>query len=600
MKALNASAALLLSSMALLASAQPRSGVAASVPAASSTATVSAMDGQTFFQLLIAELNAQGADPGAAYSLMLDVARRTNEEAAYKRAIEMALQARAGDPALQAAKAWAQAIPSSREAHSQVFNILLALNRVPETAEPAAALWKLATPADRETAAFDLVRAFARASDKTAARAAFDKAFERELAAKPSGASNTNAAAQDVLLASRARLQAAAREFDAASTSLQAAFAVNGKSLSAAFAAIELVDPARPQAAASVERYLAQSDVPRRADVRLAFARALAADRAYAQSLVHTSVAVQEPNAAAEVWMLHAYMLQRAGNARAAEAAAAFERVIALDAAAPNPPAGRSQQAQLQIAELAIAQKQWQLAEAAIAKIDANTTPLQLTVASLRARSLAGRGQWREGRAAFAAVRVANAPEARQRFAAEVRYLRTIKRDAEAYAMMAERRTSFGTDPDLTYEHAVLAERVGKHDEMEALMREVIAARPTDATAYNALGYAFADRNVRLDEARSLINKALELQPGDAAITDSLGWLEYRLGNFDAALKHLEAAYASNQDAEIAAHLGEVLWQRGQRERALVVLRKGLADADDNDVLRATIKRLGVDVSAKP
>jgi Flp pilus assembly protein TadD len=129
---------------------------------------------------------------------------------------------------------------------------------------------------------------------------------------------------------------------------------------------------------------------------------------------------------------------------------------------------------------------------------------------------------------------------------------------------------------------------------MERLLRQVIAIRPDYHHAYNALGYSLAERGQRLPEARQLIQKAVELAPGDPFIADSLGWVEFRMGNKTEALRILEDAYKARPDAEIAAHLGEVLWSLGQRDRAQAVFREALLVAPDNESLQDTLKRLRI------
>jgi len=131
-------------------------------------------------------------------------------------------------------------------------------------------------------------------------------------------------------------------------------------------------------------------------------------------------------------------------------------------------------------------------------------------------------------------------------------------------------------------------------DEMERVLRRVIELKPDHHHAYNALGYSLAERNQRLPEARDLIAKAVELAPNDPFIADSLGWVEFRLGNTTQALQHLKRAYASRPDTEIAAHLGEVLWVAGQRDEARRVWREGRTRDADNEVLRETLARLQV------
>ena len=129
---------------------------------------------------------------------------------------------------------------------------------------------------------------------------------------------------------------------------------------------------------------------------------------------------------------------------------------------------------------------------------------------------------------------------------------------------------------------------------MERILRRIMAEKPDYHHAYNALGYSLADRGVRLAEARQHILKALEFAPGDPFINDSLGWVEFRDGNRSEAQRILEKAYRARPDAEIAAHLGEVLWSLGQREQALSVWREGLQLNPENETLVETLKRLRV------
>ena len=142
--------------------------------------------------------------------------------------------------------------------------------------------------------------------------------------------------------------------------------------------------------------------------------------------------------------------------------------------------------------------------------------------------------------------------------------------------------------PELVYDYALAAERVNKLDIMESELRKTIAAKPDFAAAYNALGYSFADRNIKLDEAVTLIEKALTLSPNDHYMLDSLGWAYYRKGKLDKAIKYLEQAYQVNQDPEIAAHLGEVLWQKGKHDEAKKIWADAISKNPENEVLIST------------
>ena len=127
---------------------------------------------------------------------------------------------------------------------------------------------------------------------------------------------------------------------------------------------------------------------------------------------------------------------------------------------------------------------------------------------------------------------------------------------------------------------------------LEADLRRVMVLRPDDAQAYNALGYTLADRTNRLAEAITLLDKALTLAPDDPFILDSVGWAQYRSGNLARAQEYLERAYRVRPDPEIAAHLGEVLWARGQRDEAGKLWQTSLQTHPQNEVLLETLRRL--------
>jgi len=199
-----------------------------------------------------------------------------------------------------------------------------------------------------------------------------------------------------------------------------------------------------------------------------------------------------------------------------------------------------------------------------------------------------------QGRALLQKLPESTAQDARRKLLAEVNLLREFKDHRSAYELMQKAVTAAPQDHELIYEKSLLAEKLGRIDEMEQLLRRVMQIKPDYHAAYNALGYSLADRGLRLQEARQLIQKALQFAPDDPYIQDSLAWVEFRLGNAQEALRVIEIAYKSKPDAEIAAHFGEILWSLGQRERARLIWREGLMLNADNDTLQETLKRLQV------
>jgi Flp pilus assembly protein TadD len=149
-------------------------------------------------------------------------------------------------------------------------------------------------------------------------------------------------------------------------------------------------------------------------------------------------------------------------------------------------------------------------------------------------------------------------------------------------------------DLDDLYELAMLHEKLGELDDMERLLRQLMQAKPEDPQTYNALGYSLADRGLRLPEAKALIQKALQLSPRDPFITDSLAWVEFRSGNLEVALALLQGAFKDRPDAEIAAHLGEVLWALNRQPEAQQIWREGLKLNPTNESLMDTLNRFQV------
>jgi tetratricopeptide (TPR) repeat protein len=173
----------------------------------------------------------------------------------------------------------------------------------------------------------------------------------------------------------------------------------------------------------------------------------------------------------------------------------------------------------------------------------------------------------------------------------ESNLLQQANRNQEAFDLLKNASDSFPTSVGLLYDHAMVAEKLGQFDLMEDKLNKVIKLQPDSAAAYNALGYSMADRNVKLTEAKNLIETAVKLAPNDHYILDSLGWVYYRLNDLPNAVKYLKQAYQFQQDPEIAAHLGEVLWKLGQQEEAKKIWDQGLKSYPNNEVLVATTQR---------
>ena len=177
-------------------------------------------------------------------------------------------------------------------------------------------------------------------------------------------------------------------------------------------------------------------------------------------------------------------------------------------------------------------------------------------------------------------------------YLAQGEILASKQRYLEALEMYSRALQQKPDDADLLYARALIAEKADRIDITEADLLKLLSAQPENANALNALGYTLADRTERLEEARDYIKRAAELVPDDPAILDSLGWVSYRLGNMQDALKWLGMAFEKLEDAEIAAHYGEVLWKNDRKEEAEKVWKIGLEHNAEHPVLLETMKRL--------
>lgn len=554
--------------------------------AAEVAAQPSDLDSPLFYQLLVGEITAQDGDAAAGFALMLDAARKTNNAELYQRATDIALQSRSGDAALQSAKAWKQAQPTSREANRYVLQILIALNRIAETLEPLGTELARASDVERPLAIGAIPRAYARASDKKLAATIVEQA----LTAYINTPATTGAA-----WTTTGRMRLAAGDNAGALLAAQRGQALDVKGASPsegpALVALELMDPALPAAEVLVKHYL-DGNAQALPEIRMAYARVLLDAQRYTEATAQVRMITRDKPEFPDSWLvLGALQLQ---DNQLALAQTSLERYVALVEQSPTAEERKRglDQAYLSLSQVAEKRKDFPAAEAWIAKIDNSAELVQAQ--SRRASILASQGKLAEGRKLITQLPERTPEEARAKVSAEAALLRDAKQYRQAYEVLASAIARTPGDAELIYDQAMMAEKLNALPEMEQLLQRVITLKPDYHHAYNALGYSLAERNLRLPEAKALIEKALSFAPADPFIQDSLGWVEFRLGNGPQAARIFESAFKAKPDAEIAAHYGEVLWSLGQRERAIAIFKQGLLLAPDNESLRETIKRLRV------
>jgi tetratricopeptide (TPR) repeat protein len=557
----------------------------AEAKAAQASAPSSALDSALFYQLLIGEITIQAGEPSAGFALMLDAARKTKDPQLYQRATDVALQSRSGDAALQAAQAWTQATPESREANRYVLQILIALGRIAETAEALKTELRLAPEVERLAVLASIPRAYARATDKAAAGTVVEEA----LASYLNDAANPGAASAAWTTVSRMRLAAGDSKgaLNAAQRGQVASAAAEGPAL----VALELMEQLPADGERIVLKYL-DGNAKSMPEIRMGYARALLDAQRYAEAAAQLQVLTREKPDFPDAWLVLG-SLQLQDN-QLAQAQASLERYVGLVQQQPAE-AERSRglaQAYLSLSQVAEKRKDYVAAENWLSKIENSSEMVQAQ--TRRASILASQGKLEQGRQLIRELPEKTPADARLKVNAEIGLLRDVKQYRLAYEALAQALVKSPNEPELLYDQAMMAEKLGQLDEMERLLRQVIVLKPDYHHAYNALGYSLADRNIRLPEAKELIRKALTYAPTDPFIQDSLGWVEFRMGNLSEATAIFEAAYKAKPDAEIAAHFGEVLWTMGQRDRAMVIWKEGRMINPENETLLETLKRLRV------
>ena len=579
----------------------------------------SKLDAALFYQLLIGEIELRAGAPGEAYQVILDAARRSKDEQLFRRAVDIAVQARAGDQALAAVKAWRLAVPASLDAMRYHAQLLVPLNRIRESVEPLQSLLQRTPAAQQLELILAMPRFFARSADRAQAAIVVEQVLTPYLEAP-----QTRGAA----LVSVARGWLAASDRVKALALTQRAHQLSPGAEAPAALAIEMLADA-PQADAVVLSHLAAR--PDSHDVRLLYVRALLTTQRIADATAQLDTLTRSSPQLAPAWLtLGALRLQLR---EPAPAIAALQKYIDLVQAGPDggesasaagatgnaaetadaDDAGDATEAGAEPGQAPTASKEdaltrgWLLlsqaadlqgdavgAQAWLSKIKdpARALDVQLRRALLLARD----GKVAQAREIVAGLPQTDPEQARSKALALAQVLREARLWAEANTVFTQLNLKFPNDVELIYEQSMMLEKLDQLDEMERLLRRVIELKPDHQHAYNALGYSLAARNIRLPEARTLIRKALELSPGEASITDSLGWVEFRLGNAAEALRLLRDAYKAQPDAEIGAHLGEVLWTNGEPDEARRVLRESQRRDAGNEVLREMLSRLRIDL----
>ncbi len=542
----------------------PAFGVAEK-PAESSHIPKLELTPQILYQVLLAEIAGSRGNIQLAASAYTDLAKSTRDPRVAKRAAEIALYSRQPEIALEMSRLWVEIDPESPQARQMLVGLLLVAHRLAETSPHLAKLLEL--EGDQVGAGLmRLNRLLARYPDMNAVARLVDEStrpYERLAEAHFARAqAELNAKDDQRALAEIERAQALRPEWEQA----------------VLFKAQTQLKSSHEQALLSLRRFL---DVyPKAREVRLAYARTLVGEKRFEEARREYGVLLDANKDDQEAIYAVALLSLQLNDFAVAERE--FKRLLELGF-------GDANMARLYLGQIAEDGKRIDEALQWYGKVAPGAQYLmaQVRVATL----LAKQGRIEEGRKGLQQAAAANAGERVALVIAEAQLLNDAGRAGEAFLLLDGKLTEEPEQPDLLYESALLAEKIGRFDVLERNLRKLIAIKPDHAHAYNALGYSLADRKLNLDEAQQLIDKALALSPGDAFIIDSKGWLLYRRGDNGGAVDYLQKAYSLRPDPEIAAHLGEVLWALGRRAEAEKTWNEAIRANPGNEALTAAIKK---------
>jgi Flp pilus assembly protein TadD len=520
---------------------------------------------QLLYEFLLGEIAGRRGSEGLAAQTFVDLAKRTRDPRVARRAVEMSKAARMPQQALEAARIWTETDPESAFAQQEMAILLVSQKRVNE-AEPYLARLLGASATAAPNLFMQLARLLAINPDTKA-----NLRVAQRLAAKHDAlpqahfavAQSAQAANDEALALAEIRRAAALRpDWD----------------LAALYEAQLLQRRSPGEAVKRLGGYLQK--YPDSRDVRLNYARMLVLDKRHPEARAEFA-RIQErykddADAIYAVGVL-AFQVKEYGIAEAN-----MKRLLDMGYRDPNA-------ARYTLGQIAEERKDWGKAIDWYGTIQRGEYALSSRVRT--ANAIAKQGKLDDARAYLRAVKAAGEPQRVQLLVAESQLLRDANQHGAAFDLLGEALTKTPDNPELLYDQALTAEKLDRFDVLESNLKRLIQIRPDHAHAYNALGYSFADRNIRLTEAKQLIEKARARAPNDYYIIDSMGWVLYRMGDLKGAAEQLRHAWGGRPDGEIGAHLGEVLWQLGERDEARRIWQEALKTSPDNETLQKTLKR---------
>ncbi len=536
--------------------------VAEETPGDEVEADAGAATADAVFEFLVAEIAAQRGDTDGAQSVYQRLARELKDPQIARRAVEAAIRARSFGPALESATLLLELDPESTLAR-EIMAALLAneadLNKARDMLGGI-----LEKTANRAPIVMQLAHLLGKFPDKVAVLQT-----TREVVARYQIPESRYAVGVAALIAG---------QLDVAMAEADAALKMKPSWEPGAILKAQVLRKAAPgEVIAFYESFVAAN--PASQEVRMQLGRELAAERKLAEARDQFREA--EKLSKTDSQAPYAVGLLSLQLEDYADAQLAFSRALKQGYREPTA-------IYLGMGQAAEGLKRYDEAIGWYQKVDAGDwVRAQLKIATLIARQQG----LEAGREYLRHIEPRSSEDSIQMVQVEAQLLRDAKEWKETYALLTGAVAKYPESFELLYDRAMAAERIDKLDVLEKDLRQVIKMKPDYAHAYNALGYTLAEKTNRLVEAKDLIEKAMKLSPDDPFILDSLGWVNFRMGEMGEALKHLHTAYSARPDPEIAAHLGEVLWSSGQHDEAQKIWRAALSENPNHETLLAVMQK---------
>jgi len=523
------------------------------------------LDEKMLFTFLLSDIAEQRGRADMAAQGYMELAKTTRDVRVVRRAAQLSLESRQMDQALEALQMWQALEPQAVMPKQMLITVLVSGGKL-EQAKPH--LQELLA-ADKKNAGHSIEKIyplFARYSDKQAVYKML-----REL-----GQPYLNSAETRWVLAQAAE---AAGQHDDALDEARAARSLRPDWEWPVLLEAQILLVKNPSAAIALEKKFIE-DYPDSNDVRLSYARILLEKKEYKESRKQFQVLQSKQPANAELAFAIALLSIQMGELDRAEKELKHTLEVGKrDSATVHYYLGQLNEAQKK--EDVALQEYQQVKDGEFIF----SSRMRMAFLLVKARKL------KEAREILQQTEARNPQQQMQLILTEGQILRDAKEYDQSFKVLSHGLEKLPDQPDLLYEAAMVADKQGKLEVVEEMLRKLIKVEPEHAHAYNALGYALLERRVRMKEAMQLVEKAYQLAPDDAAIMDSMGWGYYLLGDLDKSLEFMRRAFTAFPDPEVAAHLGEVLWKKGKQAEAKITWQDSLKSNPDSPVLKAIIKK---------